>query len=58
MDVVKTFLTVVLVVALVFILLRPGAETRGIINSLGEAQFDFIRTLTGQYPGSPYAGGY
>lgn len=58
MDVVKTFLTVILVVVLVFVLLRPGAQTKGIISALGEAQFDFIRTLTGQYPGSPYAGGY
>lgn len=55
MNIVNTILAAVLILVVVFILFNPNNQSAEIIHALGGGSRNLTRTLTGQYPGSPYA---
>lgn len=54
MEVINTWMTVVLIGVLVYIAFRPGNQTSDIIHALGASSTTLTRTLSGQYAGGSY----
>jgi hypothetical protein len=54
MSAVNTFLTVVLVGVIVYILFKPSNKSAEIIGALGRGSLNLTRTLSGQYEGGTY----